>query len=77
MAQNNLARAYFNLKDWPNAAQYYENVLEVFPDFQFSELSFFVLRSRPCFTLAYSALIYGLSCGDVHSFVDGEVLKKH
>jgi len=34
MAQNNLARAYFNLKEWTSAAQLYENVLEVHPDFR-------------------------------------------
>jgi tetratricopeptide (TPR) repeat protein len=34
MAQNNLARAYFNLKEWNNAAQLYENVLEIHPDFR-------------------------------------------
>jgi tetratricopeptide (TPR) repeat protein len=34
MTQNNLARAFFNLNDWTSAAQGYENVLEVFPDFR-------------------------------------------
>jgi tetratricopeptide (TPR) repeat protein len=34
MAQNNLARAYFNLNEWKSAAECYENVLEVHPDFR-------------------------------------------
>ena len=34
MAQNNLARAYFNLQEWTSAAECYENVLEVHPDFR-------------------------------------------
>ena len=34
MAQNNLARAYFNLNEWTSAAQCYENVLEIHPDFR-------------------------------------------
>ena len=34
MAQNNLARAYFNLSQWNSAAESYESVLEVHPDFR-------------------------------------------
>ena len=34
MAQNNLARAYYNLNQWSSAAESYENVLEVYPDFR-------------------------------------------
>jgi tetratricopeptide (TPR) repeat protein len=34
MAQNNLARAHVNLKEWTNAAECYENVLEVYPEFR-------------------------------------------
>src|SRR5215217_8204950 len=34
MAQNNLARAHYNLKEWTTAAECYENVLEVYPEFR-------------------------------------------
>lgn len=34
MAQNNLARAHYNLKDWTSAAEYYKNVLDVYPEFR-------------------------------------------
>jgi tetratricopeptide (TPR) repeat protein len=34
MAQNNLARAFYNLKEWTSAAEYYENVLAVYPEFR-------------------------------------------
>ena len=34
MAQNNLARAHFNLKEWNSAAESFENVIEVHPDFR-------------------------------------------
>jgi tetratricopeptide (TPR) repeat protein len=33
-AEYNLARAQFNLKEWTSAAESYENVLEIYPDFR-------------------------------------------
>ena len=32
--ENNLAETYWALKDWPNAAKSYANVLEIYPDYQ-------------------------------------------